>query len=302
MRNLILLLICLVCLPAFAAMQGQGGSAGGTAIADNCFLTLLDRVGEAQVPAQEAGVLLNINVREGQQVPQGTILAQIDDTQAKNMLVAAGAESKAAREKAVNDIDIRHSKAAAEVAKFDYLGSVEANRKVKGAVSEVDVQQKKFQWDRAVLAIEQAEKEQVISGFTAEAKKAEHDNAQEGINRRQIVAPIEGIVEKSFAHIGEWVKAGDPVVRIVRLDRLQVDAHLNAREYNPAEVIDQPVVVTVELARGRKLQVPGHVVFVQSEIQGGNIYAVRAEVENRKENGQWLLRPGMEASMAIQLR
>lgn len=302
MRSLILIVMGVACLPAFAAMQATAQSAVGTAVAENCFLALLDRVGEAQVPAQESGVLTSINVREGQQVQQGTLLAQIDDVQARNMYVAAGAEAKAAREKAVNDIDIRHSKAAAEVAKYDYLKSVQANQKVAGSISEVEIQQKKFQWDRAVLAIEQAEKERVIAGFTAEAKQAEHDNAQEGVNRRQIIAPIEGVVEKTFAHVGEWVKAGDPVVRIVRLDHLQVDAHLNAREYNPIEVVDQPVIVTVELARGRKVEVAGRVVFVQSEIQAGNIYSVRAEIENKKENGQWILRPGMEATMSIQLR
>src|SRR5690606_13301952 len=150
------------------AMQATDQSAVGTAVAENCFLALLDRVGEAQVPAQESGVLTSINVREGQQVQQGTLLAQIDDVQARNMYVAAGAEAKAAREKAVNDIDIRHSKAATEVAKYDYLKSVQANQKVAGSISEVEIQQKKFQWDRAVLAIEQAEKERVIAGFTAE--------------------------------------------------------------------------------------------------------------------------------------
>lgn len=277
-------------------------STGRHAVAENCFLAVLDRVGEAQVPAQESGVLMLIQVREGQSVQQGTLLAQIDDKQAQTHLRGVAAEESAAREKAQNDIDIRHAHAAAEVAKYDYLTSEEANKQVPGTVIGVEIKRKKFEWDRANLAIEQARKEQVVAGYTADAKKAELENAQEAVVRRRIASPIDGIVEKSFVHLGEWVKAGDPVFRIVRLDRLQVDAHLSAHEFNPSEVIDQPVVVTVELARGRKVQVPGRVVFVQSEVHGGNIYAVRAEVENAKENGQWLLRPGMEATVAIELR
>jgi hypothetical protein len=43
------------------------------------------------------------------------------------------------------------------------------------------------------------------------------------------------------------------------------------------------------------------VVFVKPVIEG-NTYQVRAEVENRKVNGFWLLTPGMPAQMNIQLR
>jgi hypothetical protein len=43
-------------------------------------------------------------------------------------------------------------------------------------------------------------------------------------------------------------------------------------------------------------------VFVNPLIRTGGSFQVRAEVENRKENGFWVLSPGMPATMTIQLK
>ena len=72
--------------------------------------------------------------------------------------------------------------------------------------------------------------------------------------------------------------------------------------FRELSVSGRPVTVEVELADGRKVRLSGQVVFVSPLIRAGNIYRVRAEVENRKENDQWLLRPGMAATMTIDLR
>src|SRR5262249_14164759 len=117
-----------------------------------------------------------------------------------------------------------------------------------------------------------------------------------------IIAPIEGVVQKIYAHMGEWVKPGDTVVRIIRMDRLRVEGYLDKDKLSPVDVADRPVSVQVVLANGRKVQFPGKIVFVDPEIQGDHDYEVRAEVENRKENGHWLLRPGLPATMTIQLK
>jgi multidrug efflux pump subunit AcrA (membrane-fusion protein) len=102
--------------------------------------------------------------------------------------------------------------------------------------------------------------------------------------------------------LGEWVKPGDPVLRIIKIDRLSVEGRARATTYNPADLADRNVNVQVTLAGGRTAQFPGKIVFVGSEIGGDERYAVRAEVENRKENGQWVLQPGKQANMTIQVK
>ncbi len=263
----------------------------GVANVDHCLVTLEPISGDAHVPAQEAGVLTAIKVREGQSVKAGDLLIQIDDMQAQQQLKNAIAEWKAADMKAKDDIEARYAKKAAEVAEFTYLKQKQSADKVPGAVTEVDLQKYKLDWQKDVLQIEKAQKDQMLDAYTADGKKAEADLAAEGVHRRQIIAPIDGIVQQIGRSLGDWVKPGDDVLRIMRLDRLSVEGELKYSEYVPTEVANQPVTVEVQLARGRKVQVPGKVVFVDPEVVAGN-YKVRAEVENRKENGEWVLRPG----------
>ncbi len=265
----------------------------------HCLVSLIE---EAQVPAQEPGVLTELHFREGQAAKAGAILGKIDDIQPQMARNIASFEHQAASEKATNDIDIRYAAAAAKVAEFEYRKNVEAAKRVPGSVSEVELQRLKLQWDRAVLQIEQAQKEQKLSAYTASAKKAEVDNAEEAIRRREIRSPIDGVVQRVYPHLGEWVKPGDPAFHVLRMDRLRVEGFLNKDEFGPEEVTDQPVMVQAELARGRKVQFPGKIVFVSPVVEAGGEYRVWAEVENRQENNLWLLRPGLQATMAIQLR
>ncbi len=278
--------------------------ASNTIIIPGCRVQPLSVDGQAQVPAQEAGVLMAINVREGKQVRAGEDLGLIDDTQAQKQKRVALAEHQAAKEKAENDIDIQHSEAAAKVAQFDLERSREANEKTRGSVSEVDMEQKKFQWLRALLAIRQAKKELVVNGFTAQAKLAEMEAAEDGIQRRTIKSPIDGVVEHVYANIGEWVKPGDPVLKIVRMDRLRVEGILNHKEAAPGDLLGRPVLVEVPLSKEQKAAFRGKIVSVSTEVEAGGAQRVYAEVENRQENGQWLLRPGigMRAEMTIQMR
>ncbi len=282
-----------------ANSPSMGSGSPATVTIDHCEVRLDE---EAQVPAQEAGVLTKINVREGDQVQLNALLAQIDDAQAQKQRKNALAEFNGASEKSNSDIDVRYASAAYEVAKFEYLRILEANKKTSLAFSDVEVAEKKFAADKANLAIEQAGKQHLVDGFTSEAKQAEVELADESIKRRQITAPIDGVVQKIYAHIGEWVKPGDTVARILRVDRLRVEGYLDKDKFSPGDVADRPVTVQVELANGRKVQFPGKIVFVDPEIQGEKEYEVRAEVENRKENGQWLLRSGLPATMTIQLK
>jgi multidrug efflux pump subunit AcrA (membrane-fusion protein) len=262
--------------------------------------------GQAQVPAEEAGKLKSISVREGAQVRSGELLAVIDDTQAQKQKRAAAAEHQAAKVKAESDIDVQHADKAAKVAEFDLRRSIEANDKTPGSVSEVEIEQKKFQWHRALLAIKQAQNEQVISGFTAEGKLAEMEAADDAIQRRKITSPIDGVVQVVYPSIGEWVKPGDPVFRIIRMDRLRVEAILRDqhKDLSSAKLNDCPVVVEIASSEGQKTSFNGRIVFVDPEVDrsGQRVYA---EVENRQDSsGHWLLRPGagLEPTMTIQLR
>ena len=91
-------------------------------------------------------------------------------------------------------------------------------------------------------------------------------------------------------------------MRLVRMDRLRVEGVLNAKEYRPSE-IQGPAGRGRRDARPRSDSetFPGKIVYVKPVVEGGE-FQVRAEVQNRKQNGVWVLSPGMNAEMTIQLK
>src|SRR5436853_1617550 len=70
---------------------------------------------EAEVPAQEAGVITSVAVREGQRVKQGELLTQIDDQVPKLVADATKAKYDIARAKAMNDVRLRFAHKSTEV-------------------------------------------------------------------------------------------------------------------------------------------------------------------------------------------
>jgi multidrug resistance efflux pump len=137
--------------------------------------------------------------------------------------------------------------------------------------------------------------------MTAEVRNAEVLAAEESIARRRIVAPFDGTVIEVYREAAEWVNAGDAVLRVVRMNRLRVDGFVNASEFNPTDVAGHRVTISIELARGRREPFEGQIVFVNPVVQVGNNYRVSAEVQNREEEGEPLLRPGMTVTMVIHL-
>src|SRR5262245_32514172 len=71
---------------------------------------VLRLIAEAEVPAQEAGVLTSVAVHEGQRVKKGELLAQIDDQVAQMAEKSAKLAYDVARAKATNDVDLRYAR------------------------------------------------------------------------------------------------------------------------------------------------------------------------------------------------
>ena len=230
-------------------------------------------------------------------------IAVIDDAIPQAEKRKATAERNAAKEKADSDVDIRYAAAAADVAKYEYLKNKEAYDTVKNAVPWVEVKRLELAWQRALLQIEQSNVERRINKLTVETKAAEMDAAEEGIRHRQIKSPLDGVVVQVTQHEGEWVKPGDMIMHIVRMDRLRVEGYLKSSDFAPQDVRDRKVIVTVKLAhRPAPVQFSGHVVFVSPIVEQAGDYKVWAEVDNRLVTGRnddWELRPGETVSMSI---
>jgi len=291
-------------LCALSVVVGATPSKPGTAattqagqpVVPQCTISLVE---EVQIPAQEAGVLKELQVREGQVVKAGTLLGKVDDTQAQIQLKAAIAEYRSAKQAAENDINVRFAKKAAEVAQSEYKKTQEAVRRTPGSISDVEVERLRLSAEKAVLQIEQSEMDLKTAKYTLESKLAQGEAADNAIERRKLAAPFDGEIRSIRRHVGDWVQPGEPVVHVMRLDRLRVEGFLSAAQWDRAEIKNRPVLIEVTLARGRTAKFEGRVDYVSIEEEAGGEYRIRAEIDNRKEGEEWVLYPGQTATMTI---
>lgn len=273
----------------------------GNPVLDRCLIKLKGE-DEIRIPAQEAGVLISMPVKEGSQVHKGDLLATIDDREAKAALKVSEYALQSAQQRAKEDIEIRYAQAAAAVAKVDVEQDLKANLDHPGAIPDIEIRRKKLDRTRANLQIEKAQKDQILAGLEAQTKEAERDAAQMALEWRTILAPFSGEVVTTYRHQSEWVNPGDPILKLVRFDLLSVEGIVYADQYDRGELQGKPVTVTVTRARGREVSVEGRIVYVEQIVQSDGSYRVRAEVKNEREGNNWLIQPGLKARMTIHLK
>lgn len=304
MRNKSLgLLAAAVSVGLLGALAGpsaaqQRRAASSVVQLEGCLVVLIE---EADVPAQQAGVITEITVHEGDQVEVDQQLAQIDDAQVQVDREVKEQERLIAETEASNDIDIRYAVAAAQVAEKVYELSVEANRRSPGSKPQTELQRLALEHRRAELAIEQARHDHSVQVQTERARAAEVRAVDVQIEQRRVRSPLPGVVVEVLKHRGEWAAPGDPIVRVVRLDRLKITGTLDFAEYAPQDVQGRSVLVTAQLSAGRVATFEGRVTFVDPEVDTGGHYEVCAEVDNQAEAGEWLLRPGLRVTLEIDL-
>lgn len=283
---------------ALGGLAGPAAAAEGEPVIERCLVSLIE---EAKIPAREAGVLVELPLREGESLSKGDEIARIDDDQPRMEKRRAQAEHDQAVAKSESDVDVRFSVASLKVAQAELEKALEASRRVPGSVTEVEISRLRLNAEKASLQIEQANLEQQVSKLAAVSKGVEVEAADHSIRRRLITSPIDGVVVQIFPHLGEWMQPGDPLARVVRTDRLRVEGYVDAARWDPEQVRDRPVSVEVSLAGDRRETFSGRIVFVSPLVESGGDYRVFAEVDNRQApaSRQWLLRAGQTATMTI---
>ncbi|NLE38534.1 MAG: HlyD family efflux transporter periplasmic adaptor subunit [Pirellulaceae bacterium] len=261
----------------------------------------VDFIEQARVPAQEEGVLKRVIAQRGQEVAAKDVLAEIDDKLIQLQARVAGEELKVAKQRFDDDVSIRYAKKAADVYRADYIRLLQANQREPGVVPEAEVQLAKLRWEQYILQAEKSEYEQIIAGLEMNVSQAKLDAAQEHIQRSRITAPWDGVVTELIRFEGDWVKPGDPILRMVRVNRVRVICGVKIAEHRPQDINGRPVTVRVDLPGATEI-FKGTITNTASTVESNNEFLVWADLENRKKDGSWVLLPGMWATMTIEPR
>ncbi|MGD9723295.1 MAG: efflux RND transporter periplasmic adaptor subunit [Pirellulales bacterium] len=268
----------------------------GDILVENCSIA---SVQDLQIPASDAGVMTELHVVDGQPVTKGTHLATIDDREAEALYKVKKLEYEVAKQKAESDIDIRHAQKAADVARQAYEKFRTINDKFPGAVTQIELLKNQYEWEKAKLVIEKNHEDVAANALTADSKKAELDAALVALERRKLFAPFDGVVTTAVAKQGEWVQPGDPVVRLVRVDRMRVGTWLKVADWSPSDVENRKVTLQVMLPRGKEVQVNGKIAYVSPVVDTSGTFAVWAEIETPMDGKRPLILSGMRGSMTI---
>ncbi len=237
---------------------------------------------EVQLSAEESGTLVKLMVAVNQRVDKDQVLGYLDYGQAMAQKNAAEAEVEAAKLKTTSKINEDYATKATEVAKKVHERLELTNAKTPGTVSQVELEEKKLDYQKFELQIEQAREERKLAGFTLLTKQAELQLANEAIRRRTIKAPFAGKIAKINPKESEWVKPGDPIIRITNQEKLIVEGFVSNSQIERHLLEGKVLTAHIERVAGVEgsiVQRPAKIISVGDEFSGGD-YEFRAEIQN----------------------
>lgn len=260
------------------------------------------RLSAGGVPLKDPqGQPLYKNVFEGMSVRAGDVLGQVDTRMASKQRDVAAAQLKVAVLEADNQVSVDYATKGSLVAEYEYLQAEKTNLDAPGAIAAVEVTRLLLTSDQSLLQIEQAKHELAIAKISVTVRQAQLALAEQEVERRTIKAPIDGVIQEILPQVGEWLRPGEPVMRIVGMRQLRVKGDVDANRLQPYQLQGRDVKIEVLGEDGRAVDTfQGKIVFVSQLIETGSRFEVWADVENRQpREGFWSLRPGMNATMII---
>ena len=162
---------------------------------------------DIEVAAGEMGRIIHLNVREGDRVKVGQLLARLDDDVLNATLNIA---------KAAMDSSGRLEAAQAELQMYE-----ESLEKLRELLARTHATPREV--DRANSQKEMAEARVKVTREELRVKLLEFERTRTQLEQRRVLSPIEGIVTHLYKDEGEFVSPNDPVVvKVVQLDPLVV--------------------------------------------------------------------------------
>lgn len=269
---------------------------------------LVSLIQQVQVPARQAGVIKALVLEDGTVVQEGLsvqkhqLLGMLDNEDALARQRAAVTEHKVAEaERRKADASIKAATATVQVADAEVEESKFINKRTPGAVPLTQVRRQELTVERAMSEEEVAKEELNTATLAIDAKQAQLDVADITVRHHQIQSPTDGVIVQLYRREGEWVSPGDAIMRIVYMDRVRVEGFVDANKYLPAEIVGREVEIAILLPHDRVEKFKSRISFVSPLVEASGEYRVWCDVENRRLDEHWILRPGMYAEMTIDL-
>lgn len=272
---------------------------------------------EIQVVSKVSGKAASVNVKEGAMVKKGDVLVTLEAADYQQQINQAQAAIAGAQAK------LRDTKAGTRNEQLTQLASIvtqaEASLKVvesnynrmkalfdAGALSQAELEKSSLDLEKARTGLEQAQAQydlakagptaDTIAALQAEVSRlgSNLELAKSNYDNTIILAPITGIVAKRSVDPGEMAAAGTPLMVLVNMADVKVEASVPENQINQVKV-GSAVDVKVGSLGGKVLK--GTVEFV-SPMSDPNSSSFPVKVKVNNQDG--LLRAGMVAEVMLQ--
>jgi len=252
----------------------------------------------AQITPRVEGTLESVPVRDTLRVSAGDVLATLDQTDAKLAVAEAQANFARARQRVAQYFANVDGAKAQVVSRQSDLARAQTDFKRRealvssGAVSGDELTSARNALQTAQAAVEATQhqliaQQALIVGTDADhnpevlAAKATLDKANVDLERTVIRAPVDGIVAQNTAQIGQHVRPDAPLMAIVPISQLYVDANFKEGQLDHVRP-NQPVTLTSDLYGG------GVVFHGHIDGLGGGTGSAMAVIPAQNATGNWI--------------
>ncbi|GHC42045.1 efflux RND transporter periplasmic adaptor subunit [Ulvibacter litoralis] len=183
---------------------------------------------EVKLSSEVSGEIIELPIKEGQQVEKGDLLVKINP----DLVQAALSQSQAGLQ------NVRAQLAQAEAGLKNSKLTYDRSKALfeKGVIS-------KSEWDRAVADYESLQANVKSAYYNVQSAAANVKQSRDNVSRTSIYAPMSGTISKLSVELGERVvgtaqMAGTEIVRVANLNNMEVEVDVNENDIVKVNVGD----------------------------------------------------------------
>lgn len=187
---------------------------------------------EVALSSEVSGEIIELPIKEGQQVKKGDLLVRINPDLIQSALTQSQAGLQNVR------AQLSQAEASLKNAKLNY----ERNRTLfeKGVIS-------KSAWDGSVADYEMAQANKQSAYYNVQSAAANVKQTRDNLSRTSIFAPRDGTISKLSVELGERVvgtaqMAGTEIVRVADLSNMEVEVDVNENDIVKVSIGDSTLV------------------------------------------------------------
>ncbi|MCT4619376.1 MAG: efflux RND transporter periplasmic adaptor subunit [Marinisporobacter sp.] len=240
------------------------------------------------------GIIENIFVNEGDFVNKNQPVMKLDDYDYQLKMQAAQAKWESSKLKMDSQIPSKTNQAKAGLDLISKNYERVKNLYEEGAIPTAKMDEMEAKFIEATNKYQEALDAKEYTRIELDQAVAAKDSAQSNLQDTTLVSPIDGIVLKKIAEVGETAAQGYPVIVLGQLDQVEIEVGVADSSIN-------------KLQKGQKAKV--YVYGIEKEFEGivsevsaladteTRTFPVKVSIENKEHE----LKPGMVGKVSIPL-